>query len=312
MIVDDDEGRDYEKFYFESLPNLSKSYHVWEVESNGVPAMADILRFPRRTVIWYTGDDSSTVTQVEQDILLEHINSGGRLFLTGQNIAEQLDGSALLNQLGLSFAQNIGIPIITGVNGEDTDGLIVTSAGSGGANNQTSRDRLALTDSTTTKSIFTYGNNANAIAGTVIEQNSTRIVFFGFGFEAIGNSANREQVMDLVMNYLDSTVTSIDENPLTAAIPENFELSQNFPNPFNPSTTISFSLPANAPVTVAIFNTLGQQIKTLMSGHITAGKHDVVWDGKDEAGNAVTSGIYFYRLTSGQNFTDMKKMILLR
>jgi len=95
------------------------------------------------------------------------------------------------------------------------------------------------------------------------------------------------------------------------ALPMQYELSNNYPNPFNPETHISFSLPTAGEVRLSVYNVLGQQVKTLAAGTFEAGRHEVVWDGTDEAGDHVTSGIYLYRLEAG-NFLETKKMMLLK
>jgi hypothetical protein len=89
-------------------------------------------------------------------------------------------------------------------------------------------------------------------------------------------------------------------------VPKEFSLAQNYPNPFNPSTRIEFSLPQAAHVTLKIFNVLGEEIATLISGQVTAGQHVQEW----KAAN-ISSGIYFYRLQAG-SFTDTKKLVLLK
>jgi hypothetical protein len=90
-----------------------------------------------------------------------------------------------------------------------------------------------------------------------------------------------------------------------------FELLQNYPNPFNPSTVISYQLAVNSRVSLKIYNMLGQEVRTLVKGYETAGYKQVRWDGKDHAGNSVSSGVYIYRLETGQ-FVQSKKMVLIR
>ncbi|RMH95522.1 MAG: T9SS C-terminal target domain-containing protein [Calditrichaeota bacterium] len=93
--------------------------------------------------------------------------------------------------------------------------------------------------------------------------------------------------------------------------PVTFALDQNFPNPFNPTTTIRFALPEPGLVTVEIYNIMGQKVKTLISDNMEAGYHQVVWDATNDYGSPVASGIYIYRMTSGA-FTEVKKMTLLK
>ena len=76
-------------------------------------------------------------------------------------------------------------------------------------------------------------------------------------------------------------------------------MDQNFPNPFNPMTTIRFSLPASARTRVAIFNVAGHHVKTLMDEDLAAQAHEVTWTGDDDKGRSVAAGVYFYMVTSG-------------
>lgn len=95
------------------------------------------------------------------------------------------------------------------------------------------------------------------------------------------------------------------------AVPTEYALNQNWPNPFNPETTVSFALPEAGEVEVTVFNVLGQQVKTLASGHHEAGTYEVIWDGADESGSKVASGIYFYRAKIN-DFAKTRKMVLLK
>ncbi len=92
--------------------------------------------------------------------------------------------------------------------------------------------------------------------------------------------------------------------------PVDFGL-QNHPNPFNPSTTISYTLPQSSPVRLQVFNLLGQPVRTLAEGEQAAGPHSVPWDGTDDQGRILSSGVYFYRLQS-KNYSAVNKMLLLK
>jgi hypothetical protein len=94
-------------------------------------------------------------------------------------------------------------------------------------------------------------------------------------------------------------------------VPDQFSLSQNAPNPFNPTTDISYALPEAGMVNVEIYNILGQRVKTLVNEYQDAGNYTVTWNGDDEYGSTVASGVYFYRLTSGQ-YKDIKKMVMMK
>jgi hypothetical protein len=107
-----------------------------------------------------------------------------------------------------------------------------------------------------------------------------------------------------------SVLTSVGDNK-SNAIPTEFGLAQNYPNPFNPTTYINYQLPTSTHVTITIYNTNGQEIKTLVSQDMKAGYHVIAWDGTNNAGQNVTSGLYFYQMKAG-SFSDMKKMMLVR
>jgi len=94
-------------------------------------------------------------------------------------------------------------------------------------------------------------------------------------------------------------------------IPKEVELYQNSPNPFNPETHIRFQLPETRHVVLKIFNALGQEIRTLVDNEFAVGEHNVVWDGRNDQGIDVPSGMYFYHLRAG-SFAQTKKMTLMR
>lgn len=116
-----------------------------------------------------------------------------------------------------------------------------------------------------------------------------------------------ESVFD--MEYVPAVPTSVAE--IVNGLPEGYALEANYPNPFNPSTTIKFTVPVKADVQIIVYNMVGQKIKTLINQTMPAGTHSTSWDGTDKSGNEVTTGIYFYKIiTDGYSLT--KKMMLLK
>ena len=106
------------------------------------------------------------------------------------------------------------------------------------------------------------------------------------------------------LNWFPDQLVAVDET--SDLIPTRFELSQNYPNPFNPTTQINYSVPQSSFITLKVYNVLGQEVATLFSGVQTAGKHIATFDA-----SKYSSGVYFYRLQSG-NFISVKKMMLLK
>ena len=94
--------------------------------------------------------------------------------------------------------------------------------------------------------------------------------------------------------------------------PAAFALASNYPNPFNPATTIKYSLPQAADVELMVYNVLGQPVRTLVAEHQSAGRYVVEWDATNDNGHSLSSGMYFYRLAAGGEFLETKKMLLLK
>lgn len=113
----------------------------------------------------------------------------------------------------------------------------------------------------------------------------------------------------LYMRATIQTTTGIFE--ISTEVPEKFEVMQNFPNPFNPSTSISYSLPESELVTLIVYDISGRKIAELVNNTQNPGTYNVIWNGKNSSGENIASGIYFYQLNAG-SFKSVKKMIMLR
>jgi hypothetical protein len=129
---------------------------------------------------------------------------------------------------------------------------------------------------------------------------------------SIPSSPSASSKLDFTLSV--TTATSVGH---TNDVPIDYSLDQNYPNPFNPSTTISFDIPVSSSVTLRVLNVIGQEVRTLVQGTLSQGRHEVVWNGVDDAGRALASGIYFYDLNAtpvsgGKTFNDIKKMVLLK
>jgi Zn-dependent metalloprotease len=118
-----------------------------------------------------------------------------------------------------------------------------------------------------------------------------------------------------VKHFINPTVSEVGTT--NGAIPTEYTLNQNYPNPFNPTTAIAYTLPTSSTVTVKVYNSLGQEIVTLLDQDQSAGYHKVEWDGRSNNGSNISSGVYFYRLearsvAAATGFVQMKKMVLLK
>jgi hypothetical protein len=131
--------------------------------------------------------------------------------------------------------------------------------------------------------------------------------YFGAYYFNMADDSKTTLYDDIIVKQAVTSVKDIT-NP---GIPENHSLSQNYPNPFNPSTNISYKLNQAQNVSLIIYDILGEKVKTLVSQYQSAGYYTVTWNGQNDAGYSVKSGIYLYTLRSGDIF-ETKKMLMLR
>jgi len=118
--------------------------------------------------------------------------------------------------------------------------------------------------------------------------------------------------MTIWANVLDfDNPVNVNPEKIKSQFLAEFKLNQNYPNPFNPATTINYNLAQNSFVTLRIYNTLGQEVKTLVNAYQSKGFKSVSWDGKDNAGIQLSSGVYIFRIEAG-DFAGSRKMVLMR
>ncbi|MCD6335655.1 MAG: T9SS type A sorting domain-containing protein [Candidatus Latescibacteria bacterium] len=144
--------------------------------------------------------------------------------------------------------------------------------------------------------IVTIVSGVEYVDGGAIEEKQ-----YGYRITAVDGSGNESMPSSVAVNLSDMEVR---------ALPEEYGLDPNFPNPFNSTTWVRYQLPAEGEVTLSIYNMLGQ-VRTLIEAHQGAGFYHTRWDGRDGAGKALASGIYFCRLQVG-NFAQTRSMVILQ
>lgn len=129
--------------------------------------------------------------------------------------------------------------------------------------------------------------------------------------EAQGANLTSLRIKEAILADRQGSVVPVKIGAEEGLRPESFSLFQNYPNPFNPETQINYALPQDCQVRITVYNLLGQRVRTLVDEPQSAGYRTVHWDGKDEQGVDVASGVYFYKIKAG-DFVDSKKMLLLK
>jgi len=303
---------------------------------------AQILPYYRK-IIWNTSDEGVFLSLIDDDYDLlfqfadNHPDKPG-VYLSGDNLASEWDNlRSPYHPRAIEFRNKfmdfglvspdhaaVGLPvsphvIATAGSCFEHGGVRDTMIAYGGCPSINTFDVLDAPGGTATIEM-TYGGNPayGAVLGQVtpnVAGDTARVVLAGFSFHNIRDDVpagvpDRSEHLHDILNWLQN---SVDYPVGTAGVTayRNW-LDQNYPNPFNPTTTIRFSLKRPGKVQIRIYNVRGQLVRTLVDGTRTAGEiHTVRWDGKNNARQTVSSGVYFYRITTG-DFVKTKKMVLLR
>lgn len=304
LLVDDDQGENYQNCYRQMVEQTDRICRIWSVAENGVAALQELQGYD--AVVWFTGDDrDSSLTSAEQTVIRAYLDSGGRLLLSGQNIGFDLaaDGCAAdsLFYRDVLHAQFIADATsnyaLLGVSGDPiADRLSVRFTGPyPQANNQISQSVISAIAPANTFIQYIPSYTGAGIRYEN-EENGSRLVYLAFGMEGIAglqkNSA--ADLLDHILAWLQPNMTGAHK-PLFD-IPHGFVLTQNYPNPFNPETRVVLQLMETAQVEARVVNVLGQEIRRLGDARFTAGAHTIHWDGNNNNGETVGAGLYWLQV----------------
>ncbi|MFQ5753956.1 MAG: glycosyl hydrolase family 18 protein, partial [bacterium] len=325
---------DYVVQYGESIKATGYTFNS---TSNEAVESGEIPLTDYEIVIWILGNESvetNTLTSLEQARIKNFLKNGGKLFISGSNIgfdlvengtsasntffseylkATYVKDNAVENSPAYTANPNTVENLFTGlgnINFDDgTQGTYHVDRPDGILPAPLSGSWLGLTYDGVDPDL--NGGAGIAYSGT-FEAGTLNgaLVYFSFPFETITDAAMRDSVMARIFKFFSTLPTGI-EHVETPEVPNAYSLAQNYPNPFNPGITIEFGLVKSSRVKLVVFNVLGQNVITLIDKDLTAGNYKVEWNGQDDGGQKVASGVYIYQLES-EHFTARKKMLYLR
>ncbi|NQS97061.1 MAG: S8 family serine peptidase [candidate division Zixibacteria bacterium] len=309
LVVDDDGGVEFETYYLEPLDELGESYEYWD---NSLSYLTSDMLNEYNGVIWFTGNQETfTLDAYEQSILQQYLESGGYLFLCGQYIGDEIGSSDFYaDYLHAAFDNpNVGAGLLNGVEGnpisENTTVFLVGAGGAGNGLNSPS----GIIPTAPAEPLYEYSNGVDIGALSCLDLTwNYKLVYMEFAFEAISGLGNppsntRTEILELIIDWFDFSAAIKPGANLTLS---EFELYPNHPNPFNPATEISFSLPMTTNVELVIFDVLGREAAKLYSGRMNPGPHSLTFDG-----TSLASGVYFCSLKTDLG-TKRIKMLLLK
>ncbi len=312
LVINGDSDDSYEDYFSGSLGYASEairdeplSYSVWPIWQYDLDAF-DLGRLSAEAIIWFTGDHGS-FTDAHLMGLRSYLINGGNLWISGSGAPQSIDGTNLLNMMGVESHDNYpSASVAYGVDDDPVgDNLSFNLCGGDGADNL--GNPATLTANNGTPCLMYY---ANCCAGMRNGgQLGYRTLLLGFPFEAIADSNSRNELMLQALSWLVENESNICPAQQENVLPGAFSLYQNHPNPFNPTTEIVFTLPDRAEVSVTVFDVMGRVVVHLANGTCTAGSHQLTFDGSHLA-----SGVYFCRMTvtGEQSFEATRKMMLMK
>lgn len=293
-------------YYFSALNALNKKFEFVE---NDTPKYF----YGRDVIIVYTGKNKDTLFEsVFLDTLKTFINSGGKLFLSGQNLAEYLstaDTSFLFNYIGVNYLKNASVFTnkVYGKAGDyfgkDIQQLRIN--GTEGAANESSMD-IVQSRGNFNVSLAFKTDGTDATGGWRTFPSGAKLFYLGFGFESINDSLSTVKRNELFSRIYNWFMNPTSVKPDLGNTLEDYKLNQNYPNPFNASTKISFTLPASSKVKLILYDVLGKEIKVLLDKELDAGNYVY-----DLTSSELSSGVYLYRLVADK-FISTRKMVLLK
>lgn len=325
LIVDDDRGADYEQVIIDVLRTRRMPYKIWNKKVQNSPTSTELKKYP--IVFWHTGADAANViSAADITAMKDFMDNGYSLFFssaTGLKDMHNLDSAFLADYFKANFYDiSISISAARGVPGSELGDL---SRYTVPPTLDFPFPRPAMRVASGGEGFLTYKNNQLEPSAGISYRGTHKSVILSFPVEAIVYQFSPslsiwpvDTLINRVIDFFDPISTGFyDDIPLTQ-LPESFELNQNFPNPFNPSTTISYTIRSRGSIgsepfrtQLDIFNVLGRKVKTLVDKVQSPGTYTVEWQGDSDSGSRAASGIYFYRLILGPE-VQTKKMMLLK
>ena len=291
LIVDDDGANNYETYYETTIEQFTLTPDVWSTSLDGAMPASELEHYS--AIIWECGNEATnTLTTEDQANLTNFLNAGGDLLLVGQNITEDIGASAF--HTDVLHAQNEGVAgnrQLTGIAGNViSDGLeLLLLGGACAGNGQLSPSRiLPLTGAV---AMFDYTDGG---IGAVQYEGAGKVAYFAFALEAACGMAETDHHNVVIREVLEWFGINDAPEPPAGELPTTVALHGNYPNPFNPTTTISFDLSTRTAVELKVYDVTGREVATLVSTSLNAGTHHVQFDGSNLA-----SGVYLVRLNAG-------------
>jgi hypothetical protein len=312
LLVDDDAGASYETYMETAVEAAGYKAHVYDADTYGRPTAARLLSY--WAVLWTTADgNASYITAQDEQDMMTFLNRDGVLFLSSMDFLSSRAGATTFTTeylhvsgwAGASFTGTMGgdsgDPISDGMSLDLTGGPFSTAATDGFYDGTLASGNNG-----------TFTTSFEDTTGKRVED-GYKLVFHSFPFECVSTTDadpnNQNTLMSRIFAWFDPPTAGVDNRQVRG---DALILHQNSPNPFGGSTQIAFVMPGGArQADLEIYNVQGQVVRSIAVGPEPGTTGSVAWDGTDNAGQRVASGVYFYKL-SVDGRSAIRSMVLLK
>ena len=325
LVVDDEASAsdDYDLVYTEALYDLRIASERWSTADSGSPTGSDLSQF--RMVFWHTGDATEGIlNNTDITAMKDYLDGHGNLLLSTwggiQDIVD-LDSVFMPNYFGAEVTgTELLMPRVLGIaESQLCIGPDDSATFGSGAPYAIVKHLRAVNGGV--EALHQSGNPDKIVGISYQDSTEHSAVLLSSPIEFLAliseNGFVPAEFLSCVYDFFGAgsgVPTDVNDGRRTV-LPRGFDLEQNYPNPFNPVTTISYTIRPTSGLppqtTLSIFNMLGQEVRTLVDKPQAPGSYTVIWDGTSGSGQPVATGVYFYRLSRGDDATT-RKMVLLK
>lgn len=310
MLIDDDGGKSFDLNFERALKN--KSHEYTKIDHKILSEIKEMFDMPNeyKAILWNIGNNSPSLENSDLSWILSYLNADGRILFSGSGFANDIFNTQrstvgqffFRNYLDLNFvSDSVEAKTLSSVPNNplfDTLNISLNSLYETLPEGVTSRNDESH--------MIMKFDGTDYYGITLREKNNYKTAYITFGLEQINSDVTQDLVVDKILDWFSAPVVGVNEIIDSKQMPKSYGLDQNFPNPFNPSTIISYQIPVSGNVKIIIHDILGNEVANLVNENKIAGLYSVEFNA-----NNLTSGIYFYSI-SVNNFYQVKKMLLIK
>lgn len=312
LIVDDDDGAQYEEMFEESVRSLRMGYLRWDVMDDDIPSVETLT--DHTIVIWITGHSFPPLDNIERWTMSNALEEGANIMLMGKWIGDMQENQPFLRQNFAAGhqADSVAADMVVGLPGakpldDNIQVALYDPESEDSLDARISPSNVVVRRESDTLMVYQHEGEVTGVAGVYQYniQTGSHTIYLGFNLEMAADVMTpRRNMMAHIFDWFtdyESTPLPVENNPVT------FVLDPSFPNPFNQTVNLNFSIPRKTDYTLSILDLHGREITRLREGFSAPGRFSATWNAA-----GLPSGVYFARLSAPNNLAQNQRLILLK